>query len=126
MERVESAQAHLTTLAAEDAALDASLAELTAARDREFAVLDAEIARHREERARESAGIDAALVELYEKVRAASGGVGASLLKQRRCEGCRLELNAVDLERIRATEADEVVRCEECRRILVRTGESGL
>jgi hypothetical protein len=32
----------------------------------------------------------------------------------------------VDLNRIRAAANDEVLRCEECRRILVRTPESGL
>lgn len=126
MERVESAQANLARVTAEAADIDQALAALTAARDSEFAAIDAEIERLRTERAAEVAGIDAALVELYEKIRSGSGGVGASLLKQRRCEGCRLELNAVDLERIRATEPDEVVRCEECRRILVRTHESGL
>ena len=40
--------------------------------------------------------------------------------------GCRLELNQVDISRIRAAADDEVLRCEECRRILVRTAESGL
>jgi predicted nucleic acid-binding Zn-ribbon protein len=32
----------------------------------------------------------------------------------------------VDLNAIRAAPEDEVLRCEECRRILVRTSESGL
>ena len=30
------------------------------------------------------------------------------------------------MNRIKAAPADEVLRCEECRRILVRTAESGL
>ncbi len=47
-------------------------------------------------------------------------------LRQRRCHGCQLELNAVDLNHIKAAAEDEVIRCEECRRILVRTPESGL
>jgi len=62
----------------------------------------------------------------YEKIRESTGGVGAALLRARRCEGCRLELNPLQIQQIRAAAADEVVRCEECRRILVRTGESGL
>ena len=40
--------------------------------------------------------------------------------------GCRLTLNASDLGIIAKAPADEVMRCEECNRILVRTGESGL
>ena len=70
-------------------------------------------------------GLDAALLALYEKIRESSGA-GAAMLRARRCEGCRLELNPQELQRIRSAADDEVVRCEECRRILVRTGESGL
>jgi uncharacterized protein len=32
----------------------------------------------------------------------------------------------VDMSRIKPAPEDEVLRCEECRRILVRTAESGL
>ena len=55
-----------------------------------------------------------------------SGGVGAALLRRGRCTGCQLEATAADLVRYRAAAADEVLRCEECNRILVRTAESGL
>ncbi len=37
------------------------------------------------------------------------------------CQGCNLTINTVDLNAIRAAADDEVLRCEECRRILVRT-----
>jgi predicted nucleic acid-binding Zn-ribbon protein len=53
-------------------------------------------------------------------------GVGAAALRRRECTGCRLSLNPSDLAAIAAAPTDEVVRCEECSRILVRTGESGL
>jgi len=66
------------------------------------------------------------LIALYERIREASGGVGAALLRAGRCEGCRLDLSGVDRAAVRAAPPDEVVRCEECRRILVRTAESGL
>ena len=66
------------------------------------------------------------LVALYEKVRTANGGIGAAALRQRRCGGCQLELNPVEIQRLRLAPEDEVLRCEECRRILVRTAESGL
>jgi uncharacterized protein len=65
------------------------------------------------------------LVALYEKIRE-STGVGAALLRSGRCEGCRLELSGSERSRVKAAAADEVVRCDECRRILVRTAESGL
>ena len=70
--------------------------------------------------------LPAALIALIEKVRESSGGIGAALLRQGRCEGCRLELAGQEKARVRAAAPDDVFRCEECRRILVRTAESGL
>jgi predicted nucleic acid-binding Zn-ribbon protein len=64
--------------------------------------------------------IDPALVELYDKVRLSAHGVGAALLIGNKCDGCHLSINAIELERIKGLAADEVIRCEECRRILVR------
>lgn len=64
--------------------------------------------------------IDSALIEVYEKVRQGQGGVGAALLIGNKCDGCHLQINAVELERIKTLADDEVLRCEECRRILVR------
>ncbi len=65
------------------------------------------------------------LVGLYDRIREETG-LGAALLTAARCGGCRLELSGADLARIRRADPDEVVRCEDCRRIMVRTGESGL
>ena len=54
------------------------------------------------------------------------GGVAAAELRQRRCTGCQLEINAADLRAFSAAPEDEVLRCEECGRILIRTPQSGL
>jgi predicted nucleic acid-binding Zn-ribbon protein len=72
------------------------------------------------------ADLPADLVTLYDKIRLDSGGLGAALVKHGRCGGCRLELYGADKARVKAAAPDEVVRCEECRRIMVRTTESGL
>ncbi|GGM48826.1 hypothetical protein GCM10011608_37140 [Micromonospora sonchi] len=69
--------------------------------------------------------LPADLVQLYDRIRTDSG-LGAALLAAGRCGGCRLDLSGADLGRIRKADPDEVIRCEECRRILVRTNESGL
>ncbi|RIV37967.1 zinc ribbon domain-containing protein [Micromonospora radicis] len=69
--------------------------------------------------------LPADLVQLYDRIRTDTG-LGAALLTAGRCGGCRLELSGADLARIRKADADEVVRCEDCRRIMVRTNESGL
>ena len=71
------------------------------------------------------ADLPADLITLYDKIRADSG-LGAALVRSGRCGGCRIELYGADLARVKSAPADEVVRCEECRRIMIRTAESGL
>ncbi len=78
------------------------------------------------ERSFAASGLPEDLSALYERLRAQKGGVGAAALRRRECGGCRLTLNASDLAAIARRPADDVVRCEECDRILVRTPESGL
>jgi len=126
MERAEGLAAAVAELEGQRAELVARIDELTAARDRVLTELETEAATVARPRADIVAGVGDELVALYEKIRASSGGIGAAALRQRRCEGCRLELNQVDINRIRDAADDEVLRCEECRRILVRTAESGL
>jgi len=126
MERAESLENELDRLGAARQTMAAELDQLTAARDAAVAALDEEAEGLRVDRAQSLPDVGEELLALYEKVRTASGGVGAAALRQRRCEGCRLELNQVDLARIAAAAPDEVLRCEECRRILIRTSESGV
>ena len=126
MERLESVQQRLKELTAEQEAAQTRATELTAHRDTTTAEIDAEVDGLRTQRETQAGSLDADLVTLYEKIRAQQAGIGAAELKQRRCTGCRLELNNVEINRLRAAEDDEVLRCEECRRILVRTSESGL
>ena len=64
--------------------------------------------------------IEKPLLELYEKIRTNGGGVGAAALVGNKCNGCNLAINAVEMERIKSLSKDELLRCEECRRILVR------
>jgi hypothetical protein len=125
MERLETAQAAVTRLEAAQAAGDADRAEVTGRRDGALAAIDDEIAGVRRARDDAAAGLPADLLELYEKIRAQTG-TGAARLMARRCDGCRIELTAVGLGRIRVAAADAVLRCEDCGRILVRTPDSGL
>jgi len=64
--------------------------------------------------------IDKPLLDIYEKVRTSTGGIGAAALIGDKCGGCNLTINAVEMNRIKALAKDELLRCEECRRILVR------
>lgn len=126
MERLESAQSRAAELGAQLERVQAELTDAVARRDVALAEMDAEVEQVTAQRATQASGLDAALLETYEKIRAQQGGIGAAELRQRRCGGCRLELNNVELGRIRDADPDEVIRCEECRRILVRTAESGV
>jgi predicted nucleic acid-binding Zn-ribbon protein len=126
MERLESSQSRSAELTAQQEAAQARVAELTASRDTTITEVDAEVEQLQAQRTTQAGSLDAAMVALYEKIREQQGGVGAAELRQRRCGGCRLELNNVEINELRDADPDEVMRCDECRRILVRTSESGL
>ena len=126
MENRENADTQLASLRAELAGIDQERQVAEAARDAAFAELDATAGQRTAERAELAAGMPADLLALYDKVREANGGVGAAMLRQRRCEGCRLELAGSELSTVRTAKPEAVLRCENCRRILVRTHESGL
>lgn len=126
MERAEAIESDLAELQAGLDRLGAQIADVEAARDEALARLDEEAATIGTPRESVAAEVGEELIALYDKIRAVRGGLAAAPLRQRRCGGCQLELNAVDLNSIRSAAEDEVIRCEECRRILVRTPESGL
>ncbi len=126
MERREAVQARITEATAERTAIEARASEVTARRDAALAELAEQSGKAADRRAAVVADEPADLIDLYERLRAQHGGVGAAALRRGQCQGCHLSLNTVDLNAIRAAAPDEVVRCEECRRILVRTDESGL
>jgi uncharacterized protein len=126
MERLEDVQRELVSLGEQLSEVDARIAVLTEARDGRLEQLREEATKVSRDRAAAIAGMPADLLALYERIREQKGGVGAALLRARRCEGCSLTINSGDLAVIAKQPSDEVVRCEECGRILVRTGESGI
>lgn len=126
MERRENLDTALASLVARRDALMSERADLEVKRDAAFSDIDAALTRRAEERSAIAAELPDDLRALYDRIREASGGVGAAALRQRRCEGCRLELAGSELNAVRDATQDAVVRCENCRRILVRTAESGL
>lgn len=125
MERREAAQSSRDSLRAERDELASRRQTAAARRDEVLGELGEQSEKAADRRAGVVAQVPADLLDLYERMRV-QHGVGAAALRGGRCEGCHLTLNTVDLNRIRAADDDEVLRCEECRRILVRTPESGL
>ncbi|MGV8850332.1 MAG: zinc ribbon domain-containing protein [Propionibacteriaceae bacterium] len=121
MEAVETAQAERDRIAAERRAVEDEMRALMAKRDAAVADFQADVKDRQAVRAGLVADLPAPLVELYEKVRSRAGGTGAAALQGHRCAGCGLEATQSDYDRYVSAAADEIVRCEECDRILVRT-----
>jgi len=126
MERAEAAQEAVTALEGERERGEAERVAAVARRDAALAALQDETAAVQRARDDAVAGLPADLVALYERIRENTGAAGAARLQARRCEGCRIEMTAVDLGRFRSAAEDAVLRCEDCGRVLVRTPESGL
>lgn len=126
MERLESAEAELARLEAELTELDSAIDTQTQARDAAAGEISVRGKHAAAERELLVGDLPTDLLALYDKLRAHLGGVGAGALYQKRCEGCRLEVGTAELARFASAPTDEVLRCEECNRILIRTADSGL
>lgn len=120
MVRIEALDQRIASLSQERDTLHEEVIKLSKEKD----VALEEITRARNstisERASLAAEIESELLALYEKIRASADGIGAARLHAGQCQGCHLAINAADLSRITSLPDDDVVRCEECRRILVR------
>jgi hypothetical protein len=126
MERLEVAE---TALAAAQRGLEQARADRERAeqlRDDARADIADGTRKHQAVRDEIAGGISAPLLTLYDRIRSQTGSTGAAMLRARQCQGCRLELYGNELATVRNADPHEVVRCENCGRILVRTAESGL
>ena len=123
MERLDAHQDALDKVEAAHQQLVDAKAAAEAERDAAFAEIDTQRKELAAERADAVTTVDAGLVKVYEQIRARVGA-GAAALRGGRCEGCGLELNPVDLAAARSAAPDQVVRCEDCGRILVRVAET--
>lgn len=125
MERKEAIDLDIQRSAAEVDAAQETLERATRNRDESVADLDATQARREADRAAITPQLPADLLAEYDRSRAHKG-IGAALLRYRRCGACQLELDRSTLSEIKSTSGDEVVNCDNCDAILVRTAESGL
>jgi uncharacterized protein len=126
MERQEAADAALRASREGQEKATADLERAVQHRDAALADIAESTGRHEAARKEVAAALPAPLLSLYDRIRTQTGTTGAALLKARQCQGCRIELNGRELAAVRNADADEVVRCENCARVLVRTAESGL
>jgi predicted nucleic acid-binding Zn-ribbon protein len=125
MQIIEDEKSSLTHLATAYGDIEAEMRTLLATRDAALAEIDQTLTSYATQRATLVTKIPTDLMALYTKI-AERQDTAAALLRARRCTGCGLLLDASALSRIANAAPAEVVRCEECGRILVRTPESGL
>lgn len=120
MERREELEGLAVELEQRQAELQAEVAELTAVRDHAASDIDAELDTTRQRRTEQAEGLPPPLLETYQRARERLGGVAVAALEGDTCSGCRLQLTAIELERVRA-EAKQglLATCEQCDRFLV-------
>ncbi len=125
MERQEATAAQELRSAALVSHTETQIADATAKVDAVITEIDAAAAVAVANRDEIRSGVDPALLTIYDK-QVALGKTGAGLLRQARCGACRMEIDRGTLSRIGKADPDEVVRCDECGAVLVRTHESGV
>ena len=126
MQAYENAQQAVTELQASEIETTEKLSALAQTRDELFADIDFEVNSLTNQRTDIANGLPTDLIALYDKIRADQGGVGAALIHRGACQGCHITIDAQEIDQIRKMSADAIARCDQCRRILVRTAESGL
>lgn len=120
MELAEPIDEELGGLASERATLDGRLEEATAALRAAAGVVGDELAAAEGRRPAIVAGVPQELLATYEAMRPRLDGVAVAKLVGSRCDGCHLTIPSAELEALRRAPAEEVLRCPECTRILVR------
>lgn len=126
MQAYENAQQAVAELLASEIETTEKLAAVSQARDELFADIDFEINSLTAQRTEIASQLPSDLIALYDKIRADQGGIGAALIHRGACQGCHITIDAQEIDQIRKMAADAIARCDQCRRILVRTAESGL
>ena len=119
MMRVDGIKERIATLSTEENELALIVADLNIRKENALAAIHTELEGIETDRKATTQSVSAELLALYEKIKESSG-IGAAALAGNQCKGCNLTMNTIELQRISGLAEDEVVRCEECRCILVR------
>ena len=120
MMRVDGLKERIETLSSEENQLTLAIADINIRKENALAAVHTELEGIDTDRKATTQSVSAEILALYEKIREANNGIGAAALAGNQCKGCNLTLNTIELQRIAGLAEDEVVRCEECRCILVR------
>ena len=120
MMRVDGIKERITDLSGQENQLALEIADLNIRKENALAAIHTELEGIDADRKSTVQSVGPEILALYEKIREGNNGIGAAALAGNQCKGCNLTLNTIELQRIAGLADDEVVRCEECRCILVR------
>jgi predicted nucleic acid-binding Zn-ribbon protein len=95
------------------------ISELNIAIKADFEKANKEIATFSTERQTVISKVEKDLLDLYEKIRS-EHGTGAGLFGHGACNSCQIQISPSEINNINSTDPEEVIRCENCRCILVR------
>jgi hypothetical protein len=117
---VEDLTNRVTELSTEEEALNAEIAQCEIKLENALTLIINERSSVNEKRSTCIGPIADDIKKLYTKLAEDNNGNAAAPLVGNECKGCHLTINTTEISRIATLPADEVVRCEQCRCILVR------
>jgi predicted nucleic acid-binding Zn-ribbon protein len=126
MEKVETSAARTAKLAADRAEVEGERERVAHALAQDQASVDKDIEFTRSQREVVAKQVPAPLLGLYDKLREQYDGVAVAAIVRRRCQACQIELDIAEVNAAKAASPDTILRHDSCRRILVRTPDSGL
>jgi hypothetical protein len=97
----------------------AEISELNISIKADFEKANKEIANFATERQTVVGKIEVELVVLYEKIRSEHGN-GAAHFGHGTCNSCQIQISPSEINNINSTDPEEIIRCENCRCVLVR------
>jgi uncharacterized protein len=117
MQEREDLEKQIQRLSDEIAQVEAAVAETTRKRDEAAGEVGSELEILKGRREGWLTRFDEELLAVYDGLRSSKSGVGAAALQGDTCLGCRIQLPAQEVMRLRRSTG--LVRCVECGRILV-------
>lgn len=119
MDALDPIDASLDDLAAERTRLEQARDAVRGSLEEAEAAVDAEVSTIDAARSAVAADLPAEQLQAYEEARRRLGGIAVARLVGGSCGGCHLALSAVEIDHIRKLPPDQPATCEECGRLLV-------
>lgn len=120
MEQREALEKEVGELGAQLADLDGQVGAASERRDSASVDIERELAELEAQRGALRPKLSEGVLELYEELRSRKDGVGVAGLDGTVCKGCHVTLTPAAMDEIKRS-SDPLIRCENCRRILVIT-----